>query len=167
METSLNSRSKYPIIDHLDIPKEIFANWQEIINLLADIVNVPAALIMRVHADEIEVFVKSQNEKNIYPQGEKAELNTGLYCETVMDTQRQLIVPDARVDSAWKNNPDIALNMISYCGLPLNWPTGEVFGTICVLDIKNNAYSDKYRKLMQRFHDTIQSDLKNVYYNYQ
>jgi len=87
--------------------------------------------------------------------------------ETVMDTQRQLIVPDARVDSAWKNNPDIALNMISYCGLPLNWPTGEVFGTICVLDIKNNAYSDKYRKLMQRFHDTIQSDLKNVYYNYQ
>lgn len=41
-------------------------------DLLADIAKVPAALVMRVHAREIEVFVASHSIANIYRPGEKA-----------------------------------------------------------------------------------------------
>ncbi len=158
-----NVVSKYPILDSLAISPAVLANWQESINLIADVVQVPAALIMRVHATEIEVFVKSDNDGNVYEAGERAPLNTGLYCETVMDTQDELLVPNALKDPNWDHNPDIELGMISYCGLPLNWPSGELFGTICVLDAKENAYSETYRNLIARFRDSIQLSLNEIY----
>lgn len=155
--------SKYPILDNLAISPNILANWQESINLIADIIQVPAALIMRVHSGEIEVFVKSSNDDNVYEEGERAPLNTGLYCETVMDTQRELLVANALQDPDWDQNPDIELGMISYCGLPLTWPSGDVFGTICVLDSKANSYNETYRKLIARFRDSIQLSLNDIY----
>ncbi|MCW8928848.1 MAG: EAL domain-containing protein [Gammaproteobacteria bacterium] len=155
--------SKYSIIEHLSIPVEVMNNWQETTDLIAEIINVPAALIMRVHPHEIEVFVKSNNKKNVYKSGERATLDTGLYCETVMDTHQELLVPDALNDPLWEHNPDIELGMISYYGLPLTWPTGEIFGTLCILDSKKNKHSNKYRKLMKRFRDTIQLSITSVY----
>ena len=68
-----------------------------------------------------------------------------------MSSGRELVVPDACVDPAWANNPDIKLGMISYCGLPLTWPDGRIFGTICVLDATRNDYGQLYRRLLARF----------------
>ena len=109
---------KYPILDEIEVPVNVLTNWQVTIDLLAEIAGIPSALIMRVHAREIEVFVASQSPDNVYHHGEKAPLDTGLYCETVMSTRRELLVPNALKDPLWDKNPDIALGMISYCGLP-------------------------------------------------
>jgi hypothetical protein len=107
--------------------------WQEIIDLLAEVLHVPSALIMKVEPPNIRVFVCSESEENPYERDELACLSTGLYCETVMKTRRLLLVPNALVDQEWNANPDIKLGMISYMGVPVAWPDGEVFGTICVL----------------------------------
>ncbi|MET0082381.1 MAG: GAF domain-containing protein, partial [Sedimenticola sp.] len=135
------------------MPDTILVNWQQTADLLAELVGVPSALIMRVHSREIEVFISSDSEGNVYKPGEKAPLDSGLYCETVMSTRSELLVPDARNDPDWDHNPDIELGMISYCGLPLTWPSGEMFGTLCILDTKENAYSTQYRDLLVRFRD--------------
>jgi len=155
--------SKYPICDQIKVPEHEIENWQATVDLLAEIAHIPAALVMRVHASEIEVFVSSQTPGNVYHSGERATLNTGLYCETVMSTQRELLVPNALIDPDWNHNPDIELGMISYCGLPLTWPTGEIFGTICVLDKKENTFNHRIQPLMARFRDSIQLSLANIY----
>jgi GAF domain-containing protein len=72
------------------------------------------------------------------PDIEVASLNPGLYCETVMKTRQPLLVPNAVRDEQWQPSPDIKLEMISYLGVPIVCPDGEVFGTICVLDKKPN-----------------------------
>ena len=154
---------KYPILDEIEIPENVLAHWQDMANLLADIAEVPAALIMRVHARDIEVSVASQNPGNVYHQGEKAPLDMGHYCETVMSTKRELLVPNALTDLDWNHNPDIQLGMISYCGLPLTWPSGEIFGTICILDKKENAYNLRIHLLLMRFRDSIQLSLAIIY----
>ena len=154
---------KYPICDHIKVPEQEIENWQATVDLLAEIARIPAALIMRVHAHEIEVFVASHSPGNVYHPGERATLNTGLYCETVMSTQRKLLVPNALIDPDWDHNPDIGLGMISYCGLPLTWPTGEIFGTICILDKKENTFNHRIQPLMARFRDSIQLSLANIY----
>ena len=79
-----------------------------------------------------------------------------------MSTRRELLVPNALKDPLWDKNPDIALGMISYCGLPLTWPTGEIFGTICVLDKKENTFNHRIHPLMERFRDSIQLSLSNT-----
>jgi PAS domain S-box-containing protein len=143
-----------------DVPAEIMRKWQEIVDLLAEIVRVPSALIMRVEPPNIKVFVSSKSKGNPYEPHELAPLNTGLYCETVMKTRQPLLVPDALKDEAWKANPDIKLGMISYLGVPLIWPDGEIFGTICVLDHKGNGYSDLYLRLLLQWREVVQADLR-------
>jgi signal transduction histidine kinase len=49
--------------------------------------------------------------------------------------------------------------MISYLGFPVTWPDGKMFGTICVLDKKENSYSELYRKFMLQCRDVVQADL--------
>ena len=144
------------------IPSEIAHKWQEIVDLLAEIVHVPSALIMRVEPPNIKVFVSSETKANPYEPDELAPLNTGLYCETVMKTRQPLLVPDALRDEQWKSNPDIKLGMISYLGVPISWPDGEVFGTICVLDNKRNEYSKPYLRLLLQLRDVVQHDLRRL-----
>jgi len=144
------------------VPREIVGKWQEIVDLTAEIMHVPSALIMRVEPPNIKVFVSSETKGNPYEQDEVASLDTGLYCETVMKTRQPLLVPDALRDEQWQSNPDIKLGMISYLGVPIIWPDGEVFGTICVLDKKPNEYSELYRKLLQQWRDVLQADLRSL-----
>jgi PAS domain S-box-containing protein len=146
----------------IQVPSEIIQKWQEVVDLLAEIMHVPSALIMRVEHPNIKVFVSSESNGNPYEPEEVAPLNTGLYCETVMKTRQPLLVPDALRDEDWKSNPDIKLGMISYLGFPISWPDGEVFGTICVLDNKRNEYSELYRKLLLQWRDVLQADLRSV-----
>lgn len=146
----------------VEVPSEVVEKWQEIVDLLAEIIAVPSALIMRVEPPNIEVFVSSERKGNPYHPHEIACLNTGLYCKTVMNTRKPLLVPDALQDEEWKSNPDIKLGMVSYLGFPISWPDGEIFGTICVLDSKRNEYNELYRKLLRQWRDVLQADLRSL-----
>lgn len=136
--------------------------WQEIVDLLAELMHVPSALVMQVEPPRIKVFVSSESKGNPYEPNETAPLNTGLYCETVIKNRRPLLVPDALQDEEWRSNPDIKLGMISYLGVPISWPDGDIFGTICVLDRKRNAYSELFLRLLLQCRDVLQADLKTL-----
>ncbi len=146
-----------------DISTPVMRKWQSLLDTIAKIVNVPSALIMRLNGDSIEVFLKSRTEGNPYEKGEEAKLIYGLYCETVIGTQEKLLVPDATKSEVWsKNNPDVDINMISYLGFPINWPDGEVFGTVCLLDNKENHYNENYTELLQQLKFLIETDLEQL-----
>jgi len=146
-----------------EIPDELTAKWQRIVDLMARMVGVPAGLIIRVDPPQIEVFISSATEGNPYKQGERADLNTGLYCETVMKQRSPLLVPDALQDPQWDHNPDIELGMIYYLGFPLVWPDGEIFGTMCVLDSENNPQTSTYKGLLSEFQQIIEGDLRIIF----
>ncbi|MGM0380320.1 MAG: hypothetical protein ACQEQE_11285, partial [Bacillota bacterium] len=62
----------------------------------------------------------------------------------------------------WKNNPDIELDMTSYYGLPIKWPDGKVYGTICLLDKSEINMADTYKRLIKKFKTVIEQDLKEL-----
>lgn len=144
------------------IEQSVVEKWQDILDMITDILAVPSGLIMRLHADEIEVFAKSRNIENPYEVNEKASLGLGLYCETVIGTDQRLLVPHALEDKIWCDNPDVELDMIHYLGLPLKWPNGDCFGTVCVLDNKKKVYTPAQFKMFDAIRDTIEKDLKLV-----
>ncbi|MFA7382439.1 MAG: GAF domain-containing protein [Desulfurivibrionaceae bacterium] len=150
----------------IEIPEDILKNWQEIVNILAEMLEIPAALIMRYVDPSIEVFLASNSEGNPYHPGDKETVfGSGLYCERVLTTKDKLLVPDALADKHWKNNPDIKLDMISYLGFPILLPSKEPFGTICVLDTKPNHYSETTEKLILKFRTILESQLEMIYVN--
>ncbi|TMJ67002.1 MAG: GAF domain-containing protein, partial [Alphaproteobacteria bacterium] len=142
----------------IEVPSEILRKWQEIVDLLAEIMHVPSASIMQVDPPQIKVFVSSASKGNPCQPGAP---DTGPYCATVMRTGQPLLVPDALENDAWKVNPHVRLGMISYLGVPISWPDGRIFGTICVRDNKRNDYSEAYLKLLLHFRDVLQADLKS------
>jgi PAS domain S-box-containing protein len=115
---------------------------------------------MKLEPPNIKVFVSSDSSGNPYKKDEVAPFDPGLYCERVIKSQQQLLVPDALQDEEWKSNPDVKLGMISYLGFPIAWPDGQVFGTVCVLDDKRNDYTEPYRKFLLQCRDLMQTDLK-------
>ena len=144
-----------------NIPQSFISKWQEIVDLLAKVVGIPAALIMKAENDYMEVFIASKSENNPYHVGEKEHWN-GLYCETVIKSQHKLKVPNALKDEKWVKNPDIKLGMISYFGFPLNFPNGEPFGTICVLDHNENSYTEEHEQLLKQFKRVVELDLAMI-----
>jgi len=149
------------------VQQKILADWQMVVDLMAEQFNVPAALIMRLAQDDIEVFVASHGADNPYRPGQREPFHqSGLYCETVIKTKSKLLVPNARLDEHWKNNPDIKLTMIAYLGYPIFLPNGDPFGTLCVLDNKANRYSPLIERAMEKYRDLIQSHLALTYMNH-
>ena len=170
----INSETRYlseilslgPRINKKDIKitDELVNTWQGLVNTIAEIINVPSALIMKVDEPYIEVFRSSESSNNPYKAGDREYL-AGLYCERVIKTRNKLLVPNALKDKEWDKNPDIESGMISYFGFPLLWPDGEVFGTICVLDSKENKYEKRYENLMVRFKELVEAHLSLLYKN--
>src|SRR5260221_2431278 len=94
------------------IPDPILEKWQKIVNLMAELLGVPAGLIMRILGEDIHVFVSSATQGNPYHPGESEHFSgSGLYCATVATKNHELFVTYALLDAAWENNPDVRLNM--------------------------------------------------------
>ena len=115
---------------------------------------------MKINLPDIEVFIANESEANLYKVGESIRLlGSCLYFEKVCKSKKRLLVPNALKDKEWDKNPDIKLGMISYMGFPILWPDGEIFGTTCVLDVKENAYNMEYRDIISRFKEYIEAYL--------
>ncbi len=142
----------------------ILEGWQNMLNLATEILKVPAGLITRIDGPEIEVFLSSQSKDNPYSEGFKAQYpDSGFYCEWVAKHRHDLLIPDARLDPEWKDNAAVDMNMVSYLGMPIMRPDGEVFGTICFLDRKQNSHNETIIKLVGQFKQMIELTLKVLF----
>jgi len=150
MDKTINTFENYP--------DWLLKKWQDIADLLAKIIGVPAALIMNTENEYMEVFISSKSENNPYRVGERANW-CGLYCETVIKTQKKLLIPNATKDKNWDKNPDIKLGMIAYLGFPINFPNNQPFGTLCVLDNQERPFTLSDEKLIEQFKNVIELDL--------
>ena len=150
-----------------EVSDELIEKWQSLLDLTARIIDVPSASIIKLHEDYVEVFLNNQNAENPFYAGEKAELIYGVFCETVIGQQDKLLIPDARKNPIWKDNLEVELNMVSYLGFPINYPDGEVFGTVCVHDNKENHYSEFHKDLMDKMRQHIETDLELLVSNQQ
>ena len=147
------------------IPADVFGKWQQIVDLLANIMHVPSAVVTKMeppHYTSYRTVVASNSKGNPFPVDEIFSMDIGTFCETVIKTREPLLVPNALEDDQWKSGPEAQIGMISYLGFPVSWPDGKIFGTICVLDDKTNHYSDLYQEILMHCRDVLQGDLETL-----
>jgi diguanylate cyclase (GGDEF)-like protein/PAS domain S-box-containing protein len=144
------------------VKKEMLNKWQEMLETLAKVMRFPVALIMRVEAEQISVQLTSEMENNPYRVGESERLGIGLYCETVMGENRTLLIENALKKGLWRNNSAVEFDIVSYLGMPISWPDGEIYGTICAVDQVEKEYSSVMRTVMIFMRDSIEKDLSLI-----
>ncbi len=132
--------------------------WQRVVDLIAQLAQVPATLIMRTEPPAHRVFVASHSPDTPYAQGQSFELSDRLYCRGVLD-DGALTVEDAAQDPRWCDNEDMEWGMSFYMGHVIRWPDGEIFGTICMLDRSRNEAALQFREGLAGFRDVIETDL--------
>jgi GAF domain-containing protein len=139
---------------------DMLEEWQSMLNLATELLGVPAGLITRIDGSQIEIFLSSKSRENPYTEGFSACYpDSGFYCEWVAKHRQPKLIPDARLDPEWKDNAAVQMNMVSYLGMPIMRPDGEVFGTICFLDNKNNSHNEIIIKLVSQFKRMIELSL--------
>jgi DNA-binding NarL/FixJ family response regulator len=142
-----------------EITPTTLAKWQRVVDLIAELANVPATLIMNKLGKKHSVYVTSDTENNPYKKGCTFDLQEKLYCYGVIDSDDELVVEDAWNDPRWNDNEDLKFDMSFYIGYPLKWPDGEIFGTICVLDKRTNKRALMFRKGLKEFCKVVEDDL--------
>jgi PAS domain S-box-containing protein len=147
------------------ISLDVLRNWQRIVDLLANIMRVPSAVVCKMEPPDYtcyRVLVSSNSAGNPFPIDQFFSMDIGTFCETVIKKREPLLVTNALEDDQWKMAPEIQVGMVSYLGFPVLWPDGRMFGTICVLDNKANRYSDLYQELLLHCRDVLQGDLQTL-----
>jgi len=141
------------------ITPETLEKWQRVVDLISELANVPATLIMNTVGQEHSVFVANTAANNPYVPGRTYSLHEKLYCFGVFQNHGELVVEDATCDPRWQDNEDMEHGMSFYIGYPIEWPDGDVFGTICVLDRRENKRALMFRKGLQEFCKVVEDDL--------
>lgn len=147
------------------IPLDVLRKWQRIVDLVANIMHVPSAVVTALEPPLCTYYttiVSSNSAGNPFPIDERFSMAIGTFCETVIKNREPLLVTNALEDDQWRLAPEIQVGMISYLGLPVVWPDGRMFGTICVLDDKANRYSEVYQEVLLHCRDVLQDDLQTL-----
>lgn len=151
--------------DRNKLAGDILNEWQTLLNVAAEILDVPAGLITRLDGNEIEILLSSESAGNPYTAEYVTHYpDSGWYCERTLKSRGLNVIPNALLDPDWKDNPAaVGLHMISYMGLPIERPDGGEFGTVCFLDNKENAHNDLHVKLLHQIKRMIELSLRIVF----
>jgi len=146
------------------IPEGIAEIWQRVIDSLAIYLAVPGVMINRLQPPELEVFMANSGSGTPLHSGTKMDMD-GVYCTTVALRRDKLKINDASSDPEWSMSPTAKEGIISYMGVPLIWPDGEVFGTLCAIDVHKHDWGEQAESLLQTLKDTIESHLALILEN--
>lgn len=144
------------------IPDHVVDHWQRLVNIVAELAETPSLMINRLDPPDLEVFRANVSPDNPFPTGTRMPL-AGIYCETTARRRQRVQVVDARKDPEWADSPTAKCGIYAYLGYPLLWPDGSVFGTLCMVDTKENAWNDRVDRLIGAVRESIEMHLAMAY----
>ncbi|MCL9783972.1 sensor domain-containing diguanylate cyclase [Vibrio sp. S4M6] len=162
IELTLNS----PRYKDFTVPQELLERWRAVIDSLVEICGVSSGFINQVHGPnepKITILIKNTDDPNgdKVPVGLSMILNgSDVYCEETVKTDTTYKVEDALNDPRWANSPELDLGYYSYIGVPILYPNGSVFGTICILDTQSRTFSESVEKVLHSYRDHICADIE-------
>jgi diguanylate cyclase (GGDEF)-like protein/PAS domain S-box-containing protein len=147
-----------------EFKEEILNNWQSIVELLAEVLDVTCVAITEHDNKYLKIVKTNKSDKNPFKDNMMPEM-AGLYCESVIKSRKLLQIPNVKKDNYWKNNPFADNGLISYIGYPIVKHDGNIFGTLCVLDNREKVYFESTIELLKEFKVIIEKQLENIYLN--
>ncbi|MGM0760267.1 MAG: PAS domain S-box protein [Thermodesulfobacteriota bacterium] len=145
---NLKDIDPYKVID--------FKEWQNILNILSKISGAKSAAITKIDFPCIQVLKINATPDVPLCEGMSIEL-ANHYCEAVFHSQESVLIANALKHEQWKNAPEIRHGLVSYLGFPLFLPDGGIFGTLCIHNDQETAYSQEIYYMMHQFKKIIEA----------
>ena len=137
----------------LDSPQE--QTFDAITRMAARLFEMPTVLISLI--DEDRQWFKSRVGLDVCETSRDIS-----FCNHVLDANAPLVVPDARADARFADNPLVtgAPHIRFYAGAPLRAPEGVILGTLCLIDSKTREFSDDDRAQLSEMADLVVDRMK-------
>jgi len=132
--------------------------WQEIVDSISEVLEVSFVGILQIENPFLQVHSCNDSKGDLIQKNNIFEKHTH-YCSTTINSQQKVLIPNALLDPKLANNPDAARGFIAYLGYPVYWPNKKIFGTVCVLDKKENAFGMLAEKLLLLCKEIVESHL--------
>lgn len=148
--------------DKPKLPRDMLAQWQLSIEHLARVLQCSVAFISQIREDTLEVLVASASELKAFQIGTTLRLHRdGVFCETTMGSNALFTVANAETSPIWAQLFG-STGIRSYVGLPVHWPDGEIFGSLCAANIEEVPSAELTHRvdLLQDYQKFIERDLE-------
>lgn len=154
---------------NMRIPDIALLKWRNIADLLAQVAQVPAATVNIVEENALRVIGASQGNEDALKEDSRIEMKPGLkiYCAAVIQAREKLIIPDATKSEFWRDSEGAKIGFISYAGVPIFDPDGDIFGSICLFDRKPNNFEGPILRLMEEFSEIVTGHIQIITKNIQ
>ncbi|WP_170113646.1 GAF domain-containing protein [Mucilaginibacter yixingensis] len=127
---------------NLEIDKD--AELQEMIELTAELLNCPIALITLIEGD---------TQYFLYKVGTDVEQvsNSDSFCRYLNLGNDLMVVTDTHKDERFASNPFVTgnPNVVFYAGVPLTTHDGHLLGSICILDVISREFTPVQSRLLR------------------
>lgn len=141
-----------------EVPQDTLDKWQELLEIVSSIYDVPIAMILKVNRNNVEIAARNENALEYHRLDSTISLETGLFWDMMIARKKHLYVKNGL--ECFFNKVEIDENdYIYYYGCPLIWPDGSLYGSICVLEQKQIKLPQKYPEILQKFGSLINKDL--------
>ncbi|KAA2315501.1 sensor domain-containing diguanylate cyclase [Pseudooceanicola sediminis] len=137
----------------LDTPPE--EPFERITELVRSVLGVPIATVSLV--DEERQWLKSSVGLTITETPRDLS-----FCTHTIKTREPLIVPDARLDTRFRDFPYVIgePGVRSYLGLPLETPDGYNLGALCAIDTVPRDFTTTEAAIMKNFSRLVMNELE-------
>ena len=141
----------------LDSPSEEV--FDRPVRIASHIFGTPIALLSFV--DERRQFFKSQlGLPSDVAQARETPLSHS-FCQHVVANKEPLVVTDARTVPELRDNKAITdLDVISYLGVPVKEPGGEILGSFCVIENQPRKWTDAELEILEDLAKGIETELE-------
>ena len=146
------------------MPPEIpLDKWQRLVDLIAVIYKAPGAWLIQANEAGMETLLADKGPENPLKPGDAVAQDVNIYCRHVIPRNKALYVKNAVHDDCWADNPEFTeYGFKSYLGVPIQWPDGTVFGTLCTMDTVETDHPHEYIELMHQLKYVIDGDLSQL-----
>ena len=141
----------------LDTPAE--DAFDRLSGLARTLLNAPFAFVTIV--DETRSFWKSCLGVDAVDLVDRQNPVEESFCQYVINTDRPLIVNDARLNPMTSSNPSIEkMGVLAWAGFPVRSIAGDVLGTFCVVDTVTREWTDDEVTTLEALAGAVEGEIR-------
>ncbi|WP_226580711.1 STAS domain-containing protein [Halobacillus litoralis] len=141
---------------------------QKMFNVISERLNVQTAYVTKRGETAMTVLSSFNREEEIIPEGYSVEYG-GTYCRYIINNKESSLTTDNLMMDELTRDLEVSsqLQVKGFLGVTLVDTSGEVFGTLCVMDKEEKNFSDQDIKFLKSMADVLSHliELDQTQYN--
>jgi len=146
-----------------EIPEYLFEQWQQTIELGAEIISVPTACLIGLEPGYLSVLATNVSVNNPYRRGEKFGFSNDDFFSAAGDSGHYIRIEELLTAGSGPGKIFIKDGIVALAGFPVFWPDGDLFCLVCAMDTKPRDYASAHIGLLREFKRAIEADLNVIY----